>query len=74
MIEFAARPTAALIRAAIIAGLKARDREINLRWGENWIEVLWTPHGLIGHGWIGKHSGQDIAADIARRFPALVEA
>ena len=74
MIEFAARPTAALIRAHIIAGLQARDREIDLRWGENWIEVIWTPHGLIGSGWIGKHSGQDIADDIARKFPALLEA
>jgi hypothetical protein len=74
MIEFAARPTAALIRAHIIAGLQARDRIIDLRWGENWIEVEWTPYGLIGHGWIGKHSGQDIADDIARKFPALLEA
>ena len=72
MIEFARKPTAALITAHIIAGLKARDREIELRWGENWIEVIWTPHGLIGHGWIGKHSGQDIAESIARKFPVLV--
>ncbi len=74
MIEFARKPTAAQIAAAIVAGLKARDREIDLRWGENWIEVIWTPHGLIGHGWIGKHSGQDIAADISRKFPKLLEA
>ena len=74
MIEFAARPTAAMVRAPIIAGLKARDKKISLCWGENWIEVIWTPHGLIGSGWIGKHSGQDIAEDIARKFPKLLEA
>ena len=74
MTDFSRKPTAAQITAAIRQGLARRDRAIEIRWGENWIEVIWTPHGLIGCGWIGKHSGQDIAADIARKFPELVKA
>ena len=74
MTHFSKKPTAAQITAAIKGGLARSRRAINLSWGENWIEVLWTPYGLIGSGWIGQHSGQDIAEDISRKFPQLLEA
>lgn len=74
MIDFAKKPTAAQITAAIKTALSRRDRAVDIRWGENWIEVIWTPHGLIGSGWIGKHSGQDIAENISKKFPALLKA
>jgi hypothetical protein len=67
--EFTGRcPSAAQIKAQIKKAIMAGHDQIELRWGENWIELehndmmeLWS-----GHGWIRRISGDDIARGISR--------
>lgn len=58
------RPSLQQIKAAISKARAQGADYIVLRWGENQITVeKFAParSGWIGHGWIGRNGGQDIA-------------
>jgi hypothetical protein len=67
-IEYNKKPSIATIRADVKKALLKGSQWIRLAWGENQITlergayITW-----IGYGWIGKHSGQDLADEITRQ-------
>lgn len=65
-LEYTKKPSIVTIRAAIKKALAAGHDWIQLTWGENQITIERTTWGWDGHGWIGKHGGQDLAHEIER--------
>jgi hypothetical protein len=61
-IEYTNKPSKPTLMAAIRKALNAGETVIQLTWGENWIIVEKDQWGLFGSGWIGKNSGDDLAA------------
>jgi len=65
-LEYTKKPSIVTLRAAIKKALALGYAWIQLTWGENQITLERTAWGWTGHGWIGKHGGQDLAAEIER--------
>ena len=60
------RPSLASIEKQIRTAVRQGADYITLTWGENQITLervpgTWTRSGWVGHGWIGRNGGQDIA-------------
>ncbi len=66
-IEYTKKPSGPTLRAAIRKALNDGETWVQLTWGENQITVERGPYGLTGHGWIGRHGGQDLAAELRMR-------
>jgi hypothetical protein len=66
-IEYTKKPSGPTLRAALRKALNTGAPGVALIWGENQITVERTPYGLDGHGWIGRHGGQDLAAELRTR-------
>jgi len=66
-IEYTKKPSGPTLRAAIRKALNAGAQGVHLVWGENAITVERGPWGLDGRGWIGRHGGQDLAAEFKMR-------
>lgn len=65
------RPSQKQVKTVLIKALKEGFREIELYWGENWIQVFKNSEGTIyGTGWIKTISGQDLANEIDRELNA----
>jgi hypothetical protein len=70
--EFTGRaPSGAQIKAHVKRAVAAGHRQIEIRWGENWIELeKREANGFFGpwfgHGWIRRTGGDDIAREISR--------
>ena len=60
-VNYNSKPSKTTIIACIKKALNTGTRHIYIQWGENMIEIEKTQFGLMGSGWIGKNSGQDIA-------------
>jgi hypothetical protein len=58
---YAKKPSITTVRAHVRKGLNSGHEEIVLTCGENEITIIKTHYGLVGSGWIGKISGQDLA-------------
>ena len=67
-IEYTRKPSIVTLRADIRKALHAGAQFIVLSWGENQITLERGAYvSWIGRGWIGKHSGQDLADEISRK-------
>ena len=70
--EFTGRaPSGAQIKAHVKRAVAAGHRQIEIRWGENWIELeKRESNGFFGpwfgHGWIRRTGGDDIARELSR--------
>jgi hypothetical protein len=70
--EFTGRcPTAAQIKAKVKKAVAEGHGQIELHWGENWIELeKREANGFFGpwfgHGWIRRIGGDDIARELSR--------
>jgi hypothetical protein len=60
-IQYNHKPSKPTIIACVRKALNNKSDYIIIIWGENQITIEKTIYGLIGSGWIGKNSGQDIA-------------
>jgi hypothetical protein len=64
-IEYTKKPSIVTLSAAIKKAVKAGSTFIQLTWGENQITLEKMPHGgWLGTGWLGKHSGSDLASKL----------
>jgi hypothetical protein len=63
-IDYTRKPSRPQLLAAIRKALQAGETWVQLTWGENQITIERGPWGLVGHGWIGRNGGQDLAADL----------
>lgn len=61
-IDYANKPSKPTLVAAIRKALNKGANFVQLTWGENQITIEQTQWGLVGHGWIGKNGGHDLAA------------
>jgi hypothetical protein len=66
-IEYTKKPSGPTLRAALRKALNDGETWVQLVWGENQITVERGPWGLNGHGWIGRHGGQDLANEFRMR-------
>jgi len=67
-IEYTKKPSIVTLSAAIKKAVKAGSDFIQIRWGENQITLEKMPHGgWLGTGWLGKHSGSDLASKLTVR-------
>ena len=60
------KPSRAQIMSKVIASVNDGERQIEILWGENWIELS-QQHGnnrWCGYGWIKDIGGDDIAQDL----------
>lgn len=60
------KPSIVTLKAAIKRAVAKGEDFIQLIWGENQITIERSQWGWQGHGWIGKHGGQDLANLVAR--------
>lgn len=62
------KPSKAQIMRAIGRALEKGTMSIDIRWGENWIELMFDDRALstgwTGRGWIKDISGDDIAREL----------
>ena len=58
------KPSRALIMRTIGVYLEHNITDLDIRWGENWIELIPTCNGWIGSGWIKEIGGDDIAHEL----------
>ena len=67
-IDYTNKPSVTTLRAAIRKAAAAGKTFIVLTWGENQITVERSPYGpqWLGHGWIGRNGGQDLANELNR--------
>lgn len=63
-IEYTKKPSGPTLRAVIRKALDAGENLVELTWGENQITIERTAWGFDGYGWIGRHGGQDLAAEL----------
>lgn len=71
-IEYTRKPSIVTIRAAVRKAAAAGEDWIRLTWGENQITVERGPWGWMGHGWIGRAGGQDLANELTRGPNAVI--
>lgn len=65
-IEYTKKPSIVTIQAAIKKAIAAGNDWIQLSWGENQITIERAYGQWVGHGWIGRNGGQDIADKLNR--------
>ena len=58
------KPSRALIMRTIGVYLEQGHKELDIRWGEHWIEILRGGNQWFGAGWIKNISGDDIAKEL----------
>ena len=58
------KPSRALLMRTIGVYLEQGHKELELLWGENWIELSCGGGTWYGHGWIKDISGNDIADEL----------
>ena len=58
------KPSRALIMRTIGVYLEQGHKELDIRWGEHWIEILRGGNKWFGAGWIKDISGDDIAKEL----------
>jgi hypothetical protein len=58
------KPSRALIMRTIGVYLEQGHKDLDIRWGENWIEIVKGGSNWHGHGWIKDISGDDIANEL----------
>ena len=58
------KPSRALIMRTIGIYLEQGHKELDIRWGEHWIEILRGGNQWFGAGWIKDISGDDIAKEL----------
>ena len=58
------KPSRALIMRTIGVYLEQGHKELDIRWGEHWIEILRGGNQWFGAGWIKDISGDDIAKEL----------
>lgn len=58
------KPSRALIMRTIGVYLENGHKDLDIRWGENWIEILRGGNHWFGTGWIKDISGDDIANEL----------
>jgi hypothetical protein len=63
-VDYSKKPSVTTLRRDLVRAINAGHRLIELTWGENQIVVERGPYGLIGQGWIGRHGGQDLVAEL----------
>lgn len=63
-IESKRKPSRALIMRTIGVYLEQGHKDLDIRWGENWIEILRGGSHWFGSGWIKDISGDDIANEL----------
>jgi hypothetical protein len=66
-VDYSKKPSVTTLRRDLVRAINAGHHLVELTWGENQITVERGPHGLFGHGWIGRHGGQDLAAELRMR-------
>ncbi len=72
--EYRNKPSITTVRAALRKAATQGATFVQLTWGENQITVEHTPYGWTGRGWIGRSSGQDLAAELARNLNRPIRA
>lgn len=63
-IESKRKPSRALIMRTIGVYLEQGHKDLDIRWGENWIEIVKGGDNWYGAGWIKDISGDDIAKEL----------
>ena len=58
------KPSRALIMRTIAVYLEQGHKDLDIRWGENWIEIVKGGNQWYGAGWIKDISGDDIAKEL----------
>ena len=58
------KPSHALIMRTIAEYITHNHKDLDIRWGENWIELVKGGDNWYGAGWIKDISGDDIANEI----------
>ena len=58
------KPSRALIMRTIGVYLENGHKDLDIRWGENWIEIVRGGTRWHGAGWIKDISGDDIAKEL----------
>ena len=58
------KPSRALIMRTIGVYLEQGHKDLDIRWGESWIEILKGGDHWFGSGWIKDISGDDIAKEL----------
>lgn len=58
------KPSRALIMRTIAVYLEQGHTDLDIRWGENWLEVVKQGNQWYGAGWIKDISGDDIAKEL----------
>lgn len=64
--EYTTKPSIRTLRADIKKAVDSGNTDIELIWGENWIEINWrgSNQKWSGSGWIGKNGGFDLANEL----------
>jgi hypothetical protein len=70
-LEYTNKPSIVTLRAAIKKALAMGETWMQFTWGENQITLEHGAWGWSGHGWIGKHGGQDLAQEINKTEKAI---
>ena len=58
------KPSRALIMRTIAVYLEQGHTDLDIRWGENWMEIVKQNGQWYGAGWIKDISGDDIAKEL----------
>lgn len=58
------KPSRALIMRTIAEYIQRGHKDLDIRWGENWIEIVRGGNSWHGCGWIKEISGDDIAKEL----------
>lgn len=58
------KPRRALIMRTIAVYLERGHTDLDIRWGENWLEIVKQNGQWYGAGWIKDISGDDIAKEL----------
>ena len=58
------KPSRALIMRVIAEYLEQGHTDLDIRWGENWLEIVKSGNNWFGAGWIKDISGDDIAKEL----------
>ena len=58
------KPSRAMIMRTIAEYIERGHKDLDLRWGENWIEIVKGGDNWYGAGWIKDIGGSDIADEL----------
>lgn len=62
--NFTNKPSIVTIKSNIRKAVAQGGTFIIIRWGENQINIEQSQWGWIGHGWIGRNGGHDLAYEM----------